>query len=105
MTETAWLDNNPRATANATAAVPSLKRLSDSISSLMRPLALASRKVAITETGSVAEMNAPKINAVVQSHPTSQSIPAAVAVSDNHTPRTDRDRTTGICLRNSLQWR
>ena len=39
--------------------MPSLKRLSDSTSSRSRPVTPASLKVAMTDTGSVAEMSSP----------------------------------------------
>ena len=51
------------ATPKATAAVPSLSRLSVSIRTPNRPRTLASLNVAMTETGSVAAMRAPNTSA------------------------------------------
>lgn len=51
---------------NATAAVLSLRRLSASTSSRSRPCTPASLKVAITDTGSVAEISTPNSSAACQ---------------------------------------
>jgi len=89
-------------TPKTTAAVPSLKRLSASISNLSRPRTLASFKVAITETGSVAAIRAPKNKALIHSQPARYRIPRAVTSHDRQSPTVTSTRITGSSLRSSF---
>ena len=89
-----------RTMPKATAAVPSLKRLSASISTSKRPWAFASLNVAITETGSVAAMSAPNTSALIHCHFARKCIPAAVIVAEKMTPSVASTTTTEKSRRN-----
>lgn len=90
---------NPTRSVKATAAAPSLSRLSASTSRLRRGRTLSSLNAAMTETGSVAAINVPNMAAPIQLQPSSQWVPAATTPAAIATPGKASSAVTGKFMR------